>query len=218
MADVSNPSNDSKVPNIVQLKTFAYEFARKYLDEWSSNNDVNILSLVQLSMSIVENVGKSHHLNGKQKYELFIVILPSTLDLLAQSNLVTPDDVTKWKKQLEENKVLIDQTVDLLIYITGRPELIQAKDYVEERVRAGCLGRMFRCGGKKIQDDKSRDDKVKEEVVVSEPVVVKDSLPVDEKINVIKENEENIRGDKVITEKSKKSKKHRKSSTLVPNH
>lgn len=128
-------------PNQSKLKKLILGVGDDYLQEWTQNHDINLLSLTQLAMIIAESSSKSRTMTGAEKCQLAKTLVPVILKTFRENGFITKTQENEIATKIDVGSTIIEEFIPLMIEIAKNPLVIQAANQIEDLIQeSGCCG------------------------------------------------------------------------------
>jgi len=118
--------SDQTIVKINMLKTLA--------PKWFKNKSVNLVSIITLVMGVIEKFSSLQYLDGEDKLNTVLDFLPVAIDVLSELHLITLDQASSLKNQVENERVLIKDIINTIVDVSNNPNFIQYGKWVKGKI------------------------------------------------------------------------------------
>lgn len=144
------PKTRTVVKTTDNLNSELGKLAAEVLKDWFDGDDYDLPNIILASMAVVEKYSVTFSkLESQDKYQAAQSLAPIIVDLLVSWEKISAEDGEALKKKLSRSVDLIKGIVNVAIYVSKHPSVIQLEELVKEKTK-GCF---TSCRGKKEESN-----------------------------------------------------------------
>ena len=108
-------------------KGFLVALSNQYIIDWFKDRKINLLSLTQIAMTIVENIRSTNNsdIPGEEKKNLAKELISAIFERIRENNLVNDDESKTLNDEIGSKTDYIDDFISIAIDIAHNPSTIQ---------------------------------------------------------------------------------------------